>query len=153
MATLLAEVNATVEGAIALVSATKTTSPILNLAVLIVQHMAVHFFVLGTAQHFRLYFSTVAASLYPLLTITTETLVAWSGASMLAARQKIPADFPAAPSIFIIGILATLGGRISTAKAILCGAHSCTWRAGPSMTGRIARMRTAFTLSCTGLST
>ncbi|KAI9042304.1 uncharacterized protein KD926_005804 [Aspergillus affinis] len=153
VAILLAEMSTAVKGAIAPVGTAETTSPILHLTIGPVLYLlTVHFLVPGAAQHFCLDLSTVATSFDFHFTRATKTLVARTRTGMLPTGQQVPTDLAAAPSILVIGVLATLGGRIPAAEAILSRAHGSTRGARPSMTGRITRVRAAFTCPRTGLA-
>lgn len=151
VATLLAEVHATIERATALIGAAETTGPFLHLTISPVLYLALHLLIPRAAQHFCVDLSAIATTLDLHLAGATKTLVAGTRAGMLSTRQQIPTDLAAAPSIFIVGVLATFGGRIPTAEAVLGRTHGSTRCTRPGMASRVTRMRTAFPGTRTGL--
>jgi hypothetical protein len=144
MAILLAKMHTTVERPVTGFIAAETSGP-LFLGSITAHCLTFHLILLGTTQHLGVHFSTITTSFYRDLAGTTQALVTWKRAGVFTTRKQVTTDLPTAPSLLIIGILATFGGGIPTAETILSWSHGCTRGTGSCVTSSIARMRTALT--------
>lgn len=107
MAVFLAEMHTAIKWAIAGFIASKASSPLLLGS--IAYCLAFHLILLGAAQHFGLHFTTITTGLDRDLAGTTQTLMTGKRTCVFTTREQVTTDLTTAPSLFIIGILASFG--------------------------------------------
>jgi hypothetical protein len=84
VAALLADVDTAIERATADISAAEAPGPLLDITVL--QKLAIQLFVLGAAEHFGLYLSTITARINLDLTRSAKTFMTRPTAGVLTTR-------------------------------------------------------------------
>jgi hypothetical protein len=115
MAILLAKMHTAIERPVTGSTAAETPGP-LFLGSIIAHCLTFHLILLGTTQHVGPHFPAITTSFYGDLAGTTQALMTWKRAGVFTTRKQVTTDLPTAPSLLIIGILATFGGGIPTAK-------------------------------------